>query len=484
MVTTAEPASTQQAICKGAEGTPAKFRWDMVAGLQAVNSTAQGVIATMGEAVVKTTRNNPVATLVLCGQHLPDDGMLIMHNAQRYMDEAPVMQAIWNTRDEFKANGRLLLLFATTGTKLPAELRHDVIHFDEPLPDQQQLEEIVGTILDDLEDVSGQKHNAAREQARDAAIRLRGTNSFAAENLAAMSLNRDGFRTDYLDRQARKVIEQTPGLSFEEGTQDFSAIGGLDAIKEWGELLFNGPAAPAVVIRVEELEKSMAGTAGDTSGTSQDSLQVLLSSMEDYGWNGILAYGAPGSGKSLYAKCLANQFGAKALRFDINACKGSLVGQSEQRIREAMKVIRTLGGARVFFIASCNKLQAIPAELQRRFRSGVWYWDTPDAEQREDIWDIQLRSFGQELDRSQIREIDEDDYTGADIRDIVEQSWQLGCSIEQAKKYTIPLKKRSPEILRECRELADGKFLCTKHGNEFKMQQTPKTNRRRKLADV
>ena len=53
--------------------------------------------------------------------------------------------------------------------------------------------------------------------------------------------------------------------------------------------------------------------------------------------------GIPGTGKSLTSKATATILGWPLIRLDIGALKGSLVGESEQKMRSALKVIDAFG---------------------------------------------------------------------------------------------------------------------------------------------
>lgn len=470
-VSTPDPGVTQKAICEAINGnaeTP-KIAWDVVRGLYARNDDGLRVIAEMGgEQLVEDTKANPVKALVVA-EDFPPRTVLFFHNAQRFMDEITVIQAIWNLRDCFKQDRRTLILLGPE-LELPAELTTDIVEFDEPLPTDEQL---AGIVREQLETVREQaEFEITDELIGNTATALKGTSAFAAEQLTAMSLRTSGVDRDYLDTQAKKLIEQTPGLTFERGTETFDQIGGMDFIKSFGTRFFAGPKRPAVVVRIEELEKAMSGAKGDLSGTSGDALQVILSEMEDNDWSGILAYGAPGAGKSLFAKSLANSHGAKAVRFDVNATKGSLVGQSEQRIRAAMKVIRTIGGRRVFFLASVNKLDSLPPELQRRFRCGVWFFDIPSEAERKQIWEINLARFGLEAGNAKICK--QRDLTGADIRNICEMADSLQCSLDEATHYVVPLKTQSPNAIEDARKMAHGKFIDAGKGGVY---ETPGSQR-------
>jgi len=53
--------------------------------------------------------------------------------------------------------------------------------------------------------------------------------------------------------------------------------------------------------------------------------------------------GIPGTGKSLSCKAAASIFGWPLIRLDISALKGSLVGESEHKIRQATATIDAFG---------------------------------------------------------------------------------------------------------------------------------------------
>ena len=466
-VTTPDIAEAQREIVSALGDPPAPcVAWDIVRGMYGLNEAGATALAEIQGA---EQLPNPVLALRQ-GADLPPGTTLCVANAQRYIQDAPVMQAAWNLRDRYKASRRTLILLGRE-MALPVELQTDVVEFDEPLPSEERLEEIAQKLIASVADRVD--WSLTPEGIRETAQRLKGTSAFAAEQLLAMAVRKSSLDTDCLDTQAKRLIEQTPGLTFERGSETFDDIGGLTAAKTFGRRLFAGPRRPSVVVRVEELEKAMAGTRGDLSGTSSDALQVILSEMEDNQWSGMLAYGAPGAGKSLYSKTLANTHAAKAIRFDLNATKGSLVGQSEQRIRQALKVIKTLGGERVFFVASVNKLDGLPPELQRRFRCGVWYFDAPGEADRLAIWRLNQQRYKLESDDYP----DSRDLTGADIRNICEMAFALGCDYQEALNYVVPLKTQSPGAITAARRDADGRYLDAHNGGVFRCSQDATSGR-------
>jgi len=63
---------------------------------------------------------------------------------------------------------------------------------------------------------------------------------------------------------------------------------------------------------------------------------------------GILIYGVPGTGKSHFAKALANETKRPCLISDFGALRGSLQGQSEQNVRDMLKTVEAFSNAIVF----------------------------------------------------------------------------------------------------------------------------------------
>ncbi len=477
-IETPDPAETIRTIASDInDDTHPKYRWDLVDGLAAINEAATVVITSLAqrwadsleyppegdpvEPFLATTRGSFSSALSLF-RTMPPRTLMAIQLADRFLDDPAAIQMLWSLRDEAKRDGRTLILLGMS-FNLPDELRSDVIVLDEPLPSQERIETIVRSTFNGAQ---GLDWEVTDEVVTDAASVLRGTSAFAAEQLAALSIRKSAFDRDSLRSHSRKQIEQTPGLSIDQGGETFDDVGGLDRIKEFASRLFSGPQPPRLVVRVEELEKAMAGTQGDLSGTSSDALQVVLSEMEDNDWSGILAYGIPGSGKSIFSKSMANSFGALPMRFDINACKGSLVGESERRVRAAIKTIKAIGGSDVFFVASVNSLDAIPPELQRRFRAGTYFFDQPTAAEQLPIWDINLRRFGlsQEWTGS-------DQLTGADIRNICELAYKLDCTLDEAAEFTVSMASQSPRQVAVARRAAHNRFLSANSPGVYEMAQ-------------
>ena len=57
----------------------------------------------------------------------------------------------------------------------------------------------------------------------------------------------------------------------------------------------------------------------------------------------MLLLSPPGCGKSQFCKSLGNEVGRPVLTLDVGSLMGSLVGQSEERTRQALRIIDAMG---------------------------------------------------------------------------------------------------------------------------------------------
>lgn len=445
-VNTPDPAATIAQLCAAINGNAPKIEWDVVRSFSPINSEGRDV---MGSVDIDAARFNPVACMTEAAK-LPAKTVLFVHNAQAWMTDAAFKQAIWNLRDEFKQDKRMVVLLGQ-GIVLPPELTGDVVSFDEPLPDAKGIEQIV---TDVAEAASMTLDDATKEKAIEA---LTGLPAFQVEQVAAMSLTENGLDIDSLWERKRRQIEQTPGLTVYRGKDTFRDIGGVQAVKDYTRRMVNGRSKPRAIVWLDEIEKAMAGSKGDTSGVSQDFLGTLLSHMEDHECYGMMFVGPPGCAKSAVAKAAGNEAGIPTVRLDLGGMKGSLVGQSEQQLRSALKVITAVSNDKSLWIATSNSVANMDTAMMRRFPD-VFYFDLPDEDERFSIWNIwqERYGFGQ---RSGGDLIDDTGWVGANIRKACEKAWMLDCTIEEAARYIIPVGKTAATEIAALRQQAEGKFL-------------------------
>jgi hypothetical protein len=206
----------------------------------------------------------------------------------------------------------------------------------------------------------------------------------------------------------------------------------------------------------------------------------------------------PGCGKSQFCKALGNETGRPTLVLDVGALMGSLVGQSEANIRQALRIAdamapcvlfvdeleKALSGVAssgqtdsgvsarlfgtlltwmsdhesdVFVVATSNDIGKLPPELSRAERfDGVWFLDLPSVQQRRAIWSIYLDLFG--LDKQQPRPVDAD-FTGAEIRACCRLAALLDVPLVEAARNVVPVARTASESVERLRAWASGRCL-------------------------
>ncbi len=228
-----------------------------------------------------------------------DDIVLIVQNFHHFMGSVEIIQEIQNSVPIWKAQGSCLVI---TGPQinLPIEVEKFFTLLDFRLPSledlriiQQELGEGVGAEVD-LESV-------------EAAL---GLTEFKSETAFALSLvMKKQFCPQIITEQKMQMIRRTGLMEFWQPVP-VDQVGGLEQFKQ-----YINNRKKAFVPGNEHLPKPKA----------------------------LLLVGIPGAGKSLSCKAAASLLDWPLIRLDISALKGSLVGESERKIRQATATIDAFG---------------------------------------------------------------------------------------------------------------------------------------------
>jgi SpoVK/Ycf46/Vps4 family AAA+-type ATPase len=262
------------------------------------------------------------------------------------------------------------------------------------------------------------------------------------ENVLCMSIStRHTYDLDFILGEKQYLVKQA-GFQIQRPSDGFESIGGLTPLKTWAG----------------RLRKRFSKEAFE------------------YGFltypRGLLMAGVPGCGKSAIAKAIANEWGMNLLTVAAEDLKGSLVGESEQKVGtllrtasaaapiivfvdEAEKLLGKSegihdGGAHdavlgqflsfmqddtsgVFFVFTANNMEKFAPELVDRFE-GRFFIDLPSATERKEILKIHLTLRGWDLKKFNMKKliIASKDFSGRNIEDAVNEAMSNAFSEDRA----------------------------------------------------
>jgi SpoVK/Ycf46/Vps4 family AAA+-type ATPase len=234
---------------------------------------------------------------------------------------------------------------------------------------------------------------------------------------------------------------------------------------------------------------------------------------------GVLLLGVPGTGKSAFAKALGRETGRPTLILDVGALMGSLVGQSEQNIRQALKIAdamapcllfcdeveKALSGVAgsgqtdsgvsarlfgslltwmndhtsdVYLVATCNDISKLPPEFSRAERfDAVVFLDLPGREEKDAIWQLYLQKY--DLDREQSLPKD-DNWTGAEVKACCRLAALLDLPLTQAAQNVVPVAVTAAETVDQLRSWASGRCLSASQAGVYRRDGQSSASRSRR----
>jgi hypothetical protein len=382
--------------------------------------------------------------------------ILVLVNFHRFLNSAEIIQAVAKQIHAGK-NNRTFLVILSPLVQIPPELEKQIVVVEHELPNSEQVRNLIFGIA------TGEGEKPEGSELQNVMDAASGLTRYEAEGAFALSLVRHGrIAAEAVWELKSQMLKKNGLLSLHRGTESFASLGGLEAVKSF-------------CLRAIRCQGH------------RDPLRRP---------RGVLLLGVPGTGKSAFAKALGTETGRPTLVLDIGSLMGSLVGQTEQNIRQALKIAdamapcilfldeveKALSGANgngdsgvsarlfgtfltwlndhdsdVFVVATCNNISSLPPEFARAERfDGVFFLDLPGEHQKQAIWNLYLKLFG--LEAAQARPNDQD-WTGAEIRSCCRLAALLDVPLTAAAQNVVPVAVTAAESITRLRDWASGRCL-------------------------
>ena len=398
---------------------------------------------------------DPLAALRALPALAERDGtaLLLLHNFHRFLNNPEVVQTVYAQLVAGKQQ-RTFVVVLSPVVQIPVELEKLFVVVDHALPNREQLERIARELTSDQPNDLPQGDDLQR--VLDAAA---GLTRYESEGAFALSLTRNNaIRPEAIWELKAQTLKKNNLLTLHRGDERFDALGGLANLKDF--------------------------------------CRRALQSGKRVKPRGILLLGVPGTGKSAFCKALGNETGRPTLLFDVGALMGSLVGQTESNVRQALKIadamspsilfcdeiekaLSGIGGngdsgvsarlfgtmltwlsdhtSDVFFVCTANDVSKLPAEFARAERfDGLFFLDLPNGEEKNAIWAMYRKQFG--IPENQARP-DDSGWTGAEVRSCCRLSALLDVTLTQAAHHVVPVAVTAAEQVERLRTWASGRCL-------------------------
>ena len=415
--------------------------------------------------------------------------IFVLKDFHDFWDNPPIRRKLRNLAQRLKYT-RKTVIVTTYSSKVPNELRDDAVMLEFPLPDADDLKSILQTMTQSARD----KIRLTRlgwEKMVEAALGL--TESQAKRVYARALVSSpvlDDRAIDLVTEEKKQIIRESEALEFYPVSETPDDVGGLGVLKEW--------------LRLRE--------------------RAFTAEARAYGLptpKGITLLGIPGTGKSLTAKTIGGLWHQPLLRLDVGAIFGSLVGESEEKLRQALRLVETVapcvlwvdeiekalahGGldsgtstrvfgsfltwmqektVPVFVVATANDISSLPPELLRKGRfDEIFFLDLPTRNERKEIFAVHLRKrkrLPQDYDLERLAEVSEG-YVGAEIEQAVIDAMYVGFNggrefttqdVIEAIQHQVPLSVSQREVIQALRDwLREGRAQSASFGAKVEAEK-------------
>ena len=386
-VTTIEEDRLEYTIrnCIKKNGNRGIYIWDFVEGY--INNPNNNGLA----------KRNPLQALEFIEKIQPETpAIFLLKDFNRFLNDVSVSRKLKNLIRILKTQPKTLIIVATE-VNIPNEFIDTITILEFQLPQlneiKQELDRLVNSLNQKIENnVFESLINSCQGLSLERIRRV-------LSKIIALHKTLDERAIDLILKEKRQIIYQTQVLEFCLSDNTIADIGGLTNLKNW----------------LTQRAKSFSNRA------------------KNYGLpapRGLLLIGIQGTGKSLTAKAIANDWQLPLLKLDFGRLFGGIVGESEMKIRQMIQIAETLAPcilwideidktfgqinskgdsgttsrvlgtfitwlsektAPVFVVSTANNFDVLPVELIRKGRfDEIFFIGLPLEDERKLIFTVHL----------------------------------------------------------------------------------------------
>lgn len=400
--------------------------------------------------------------------------VFILRDFHRFLEDVQVSRKLRNLSRHLGGTRKTVIILSPV-LRIPTELAEEITVLDLKPPSYDEIDTELELLLEQIKVQLSPGGRDALVKASQGLVLSR--IKLALARAVALHGQLDERAVPIVLEEKKQRIRRTEVLEFWPSSETMEDIGGLDRLKAW-------------------LDQRSA---------------VFTEEARRYGLpnpKGILLVGIQGTGKSLSAKATASLWQLPLLRLDVGRLMGGLVGESEAKTREMIRIAEAMApcvlfideldkafaglGSRfvgdsgtssrvfgtiltwmeekttpVFIAATANSIESLPPEVLRKGRfDEIFFIDLPSERERHEIFEVHLSKVRE----NRIREFDiatlafqSEGFNGAEIEQAIVDAMHYAFDhrrefntddILRSMSEIVPLSTTAAERIRRLQEWA------------------------------
>jgi SpoVK/Ycf46/Vps4 family AAA+-type ATPase len=421
----------------------------------------------------KFAARNPLQALELIENlNAETPSIFILKDFNKFLADTSVLRKIKNLLNILKNQSKSIIIISTE-IQIPKDLTENITVIDFLLPTEQEIKLELIRLSKSIESLFNLEFLELLTQSCQG-LTLEKIRLILSKSIARYgSINKNSI--NLILHEKKQILNQTQILQFCDTPLQFADIGGLENLKNWLNNRKNSFSKKAKIYGLPSPR-------------------------------GVLLIGIQGTGKSLTAKAIASEWKLPLLKLDVGRLFAGIVGESENRIREMIKLSEALAPcvlwideidkafseqsknfdsgttnrllgtfitwlsekeSKVFIVATANNFFVLPLELVRKGRfDEIFFIDLPNLLERKKIFEVilkRLRLIGyNSYDINQFSEKSKG-FSGAEIEQAIIEGMHIAFNEKREFNTTdilgglnsiIPLSQINSQRIRQIQNLA------------------------------